>query len=53
MSRCPCVVVTFGSGGLMATVTLIAETQAQLDATDLPPTVKVAAARYVAMISPG
>lgn len=37
----------------MATVTLIAEAQAQLDATDLTTTVEAAAARYVEMVSPG
>ena len=45
-------VVTFGSGGLMSTVTLIGATPAELDAIDFAATLRAAAENYLAITDP-
>ena len=45
-------VITFGSGGLMSTVTLIGAKPADLDAFDLTDTLRAAAKSYRAMMGP-
>ncbi len=45
-------VITFGSGGIMSTVTLISATRADLDAIDLTDTVRAAATEFRTMFGP-
>jgi len=45
-------VITFGSGGLMSTVTLIGATPADLDAIDLASTLRAAAKNFTDMFNP-